>query len=392
MNGGLLDLVLVVATVLFAYSGWRQGFVVGALSFIGFLGGGLLGAQSAPAIADLVEGLPTALVAIVVVFAFATLGQLLLSRVGIHLRHRVTNKSARIADSAAGAGVSAVSLLLVAWLVGTAVASSPFTGLAAAVRHSEVLQQVDHAVPDSARRWFTDFRQLVSDQGFPEVFDDLAPTKVRPVDPPDPRVLQSQAVAVSRRATLKVTGVAESCSRRVEGTGFVYAPERVMTNAHVVAGVRRPRVHVGDRRLEGRVVVFDSGRDLAVIYVPGLDIEPLAFAGRASSGDQAIVAGYPEDGPYDPQPARVRGTQVARGPDIYHERTVNREVYVLRALVRPGNSGGPLLAPDGRVYGVVFAAAADRNDTGYALTAKEAAGDARAGATATRRVSTRHCD
>ena len=392
MNGGLLDLVLVVATVLFAYSGWRQGFVVGALSFIGFLGGGLLGAQSAPAIADMVEGLPSALVAIVVVFAFATLGQVLLSRVGIHLRHRVTNKSARLVDSAAGAGVSAVSLLLVAWLVGTAVASSPFTGLAAAVRHSEVLQGVDQAVPDAARRWFTDFRQLVSDRGFPEVFDDLAPTKVQQVDPPDPAVLRSRAVQVSAEATLKVTGVAESCSRRVEGTGFVYAPERVMTNAHVVAGVRNPRVQVGDRRLEGRVVLFDSSRDIAVIFVPGLEVAPLAFAGEAKSGDPAVVAGYPEDGPYDVQPARVRGTQVARGPDIYQERTVNREVYVLRARVRPGNSGGPLLAPDGRVYGVVFAAAADRNDTGYALTAKEVRSAAAAGAASTRRVSTRQCD
>jgi S1-C subfamily serine protease len=197
----------------------------------------------------------------------------------------------------------------------------------------------------------------------------------------------------ARQQVLKITGEAPSCGRRIEGTGFVYAADRVMTNAHVVAGVRRPKVDVGQgRSLDARVVLFDSDRDIAVLAVPGLNRAPLKFGPRAKSGSDAIVVGYPQDGPFTPVAARVAAVQKARGPDIYQSRTVTREIYALRARVLPGNSGGPLLATDGSVYGVVFAAAADDPKTGYALTAHEVASDAERGATATEQVSTRGCD
>ena len=190
----------------------------------------------------------------------------------------------------------------------------------------------------------------------------------------------------------KVTGVAQACSRRIEGSGFVYAPERVMTNAHVVAGVKNPLVEVDGRTVSARVVVYDPQRDLAVLYVRGLRAAPLAFAGPAPAGSDAVVVGYPQDGPFRADAARVRETQRARGPDIYGASTVVREVYALRALVQPGNSGGPLLDPQGRVLGVVFAAAADDDDTGYALTAAEVSSDAERGRTATTAVGTQGCD
>jgi S1-C subfamily serine protease len=148
----------------------------------------------------------------------------------------------------------------------------------------------------------------------------------------------------------------------------------------------------GGRSLDAQVVLFDSNRDVAVLAVPGLNRTPLAFGRRAKSGADAIVVGYPQDGPFTPVPARVAAVQKARGPDIYQSRTVTREIYALRARVLPGNSGGPLLAPDGSVYGVVFAAAADDPKTGYALTADEVASDASRGATATQPVSTHGCD
>jgi S1-C subfamily serine protease len=232
----------------------------------------------------------------------------------------------------------------------------------------------------------------VDDRGFPEVFGDLVPTQVRPVDPPDPKLARSAVVTAVRDRIYKITGVAKSCSRRIEGTGFLYAPERVMTNAHVVAGVRTPKVHVGDREVEGRVVLYDPDLDIAVIAVPGLTGRPRAFSGRARPGDSAIVIGYPQDGPYRADAARVRNVQDAKGPNIYNNRTVVREIYALRARVRPGNSGGPLVSPKGAVYGVVFAAAADDPQTGYALTAAEVADDAARGRTATQAVSTQRCD
>lgn len=394
MPGDLLDVVLLLSALLFAVSGYRQGFVVGALSFVGFLGGGVLGARAAPELArsSLLADLPAPVVGLGLVLVAATLGQLLATLVGAAVRNRLTWQPARTLDAFGGAVVSVVSLLLVAWLVGSAVASSPFPTLAAAVRNSTVLQVVDETVPTPVERFFASFRRLVDDRGFPEVFGGLAPTQVAEVDPPDPALAQSAVVQAVRPSVLKVTGVAESCRRRIEGTGFVYASERVMTNAHVVAGVTEPQVEVGDESLPAVVVLFDPGRDVAVLAVPGLDRAPLPFVGEAEPGAGAIVVGYPQNGGFRADAARVRGTQNARGPDIYQRETVVRQIYALRGQVRPGNSGGPLLDEAGGVLGVIFAAAADDPQTGYALTADEVASSAQAGAAATQPVDTQTCD
>jgi S1-C subfamily serine protease len=224
------------------------------------------------------------------------------------------------------------------------------------------------------------------------VFKDIKGGRARSVPAPDSAILRSEAVTASRQSILRVTGVAEECSRRSEGTGFVFADDYVMTNAHVVAGINDARVQ-GERGAAkaARVVLFDPKVDVAVLHVPGLDVPPLEFAGSASSGDSAVVAGYPEDGPFSAIPARVRDEIIAVGRDIYERGNVRREVYAIRADVRPGNSGGPLLAPDGDVYGVVFAAAADDPETGYALTAAEVQGPATTGRTRTARVDTGDC-
>jgi len=140
------------------------------------------------------------------------------------------------------------------------------------------------------------------------------------------------------------------------------------------------------------VVLYDPKRDIAILYVPGLAAAPLHFAGQASSGDKAVVAGYPLNSRFTKVAARIGGSETATSPDIYQNSTVTREIYSVRAVVEPGNSGGPLLSPGGRVYGVVFAAAVSAKDTGYALTAAEVAPDTRAGRAATAPVSTQSCD
>jgi S1-C subfamily serine protease len=165
-----------------------------------------------------------------------------------------------------------------------------------------------------------------------------------------------------------------------------------MTNAHVVAGVTRPRVEVGGEQRDATVVLYDPQTDIAVLAVPGVGRPPLRFStARADTGDDAIIVGYPEDGPFFVGPARVRDRLDVRGPDIYNEHTVTREAYTLYGDVRSGNSGGPLLAPDGRVYGVIFAAAVDKANTGFALSAQEVAPDAARGSSATAQVGTGHC-
>ena len=393
MDGNTLDLILILALGVFAYSGYRQGFVIGVLSFGGFLGGGVLGTFVAPPIAERVaSGGGRSVLGIATVLVLASIGQLIGTTLGAALRRRVTWHPARLVDSAGGAFVSVVGVLLVAWLLGTAAKDSAYTGIAKQVRNSQILQTVDGVLPP-APSVFASFRRLLDERGFPQVFTSLNPQSSAPVAPPDPAVLNSAAVRSTRTRVLKVLGVARSCSRRLEGTGFVYAADRVMTNAHVVAGVRDPEVVLRDgSRKRGRIVLFDPARDVAVIYVPGLGLPPLQFRSEARSGADAVVVGYPEDGPFNAVAARVREEITAVGRDIYDRSTVRREVYALRAVVRPGNSGGPLLAPDGRVYGVIFAADAEDKETGYALTADEVASSARVGARRTEAVSTQGCD
>ncbi len=394
MTGNALDVVLVAAGVLFAVSGYRQGFVVGVLSFVGFLGGGVLGARVAPRVAELdaFVGFSRSVVGLAVVFLAATVGQMLATVVGGALRRRLTWRSARRLDAAGGAVVSVLSLLLVAWLVGRALASSPYPELASQVRRSAVMATVDGLVPESGRRFLADFRNLVDERGFPEVFSDLQAADEAGVRPPDAALRRDPAVVEVQPSVLKVTGVAEACRKRIEGSGFVYAPERVMTNAHVVAGVREPQVEVDGRSLDAEVVLFDPARDVAVLAVDGLLAAPLTPAAEEAERDQgAIVVGYPQDGPFRADAARIIRSQDARGKDIYQQADVVRKIYSVRGLVRQGNSGGPLIDTHGNVLGVVFAAAADDQTIGYVLTWDEVAEAAERARTSTREVSTRDC-
>lgn len=392
----VLDIVLLVFVVVFAVSGYRQGFIIGLLSFVGFLGGGVLGTFIAPGIAaKVVNGSSQqALLAIVIVFLIASLGQFLASSLGAAVRSRVTWGAAAHLDAVGGAIVSMCSVLLIAWLIGTAVANAPFPAVARQVQGSAVLTQMDRIMPDTARTWFSAFQKFVAQGPFPQVFGGLGGERFVQVAPPDKKVLKTAGLRRARGSVVKILGEAPGCDRTIEGTGFVYAPNRVMTNAHVVAGVRGgPEVYTLDGGASrARVVLYNPQRDIAVLDVPGLSQRPLKFDGGASTGDNAVVAGYPRNKGFKAVPARVRGSQEARGPNIYGDRQVVREIYSLRAKVEPGNSGGPLLAPSGKVYGVVFAAATDDPDTGYALTADEVAPDARAGRNAVRTVSTGRCD
>jgi S1-C subfamily serine protease len=389
----LLDVFLLAAVVVVGIGGYRQGLVVDVLSLGGLILGGVIGLLVAPGIARaVVDGNAQALVALGLGLVLAILGQLVGTTVGTSLRQRITWRPARLVDSAVGALVASMGVLLLAWVFALPISRSSYTGLSEQVRESAVMRTVNRALPPPPPV-FDSFLRLFRRHGFPEVFSDLGPTRTVNVPPADPAVVNSPAARLARGRVLKVTGVARSCSRRLEGTAFVYAPDHLMTNAHVVAGVRTPQVEVARNDLrDARVVLYDPGRDIAVLYVRNLGISPLAFTEKAKSGDNALVVGYPNDGPFDVQPARIRERITAVGRDIYDRRDVRRDVYALRTKVRPGNSGGPLLATDGRVYGVIFAAAADDPSTGYALTAKEVAGVAEQGRGRTDAVSTQSCD
>jgi S1-C subfamily serine protease len=374
MLGSLVDLVLIALIIMFAVNGYRQGFLVGALSFCGFFCGALLGLQLAPLVVQFLDGaFARVLVSLAMVFGLALLGQAIAAWAGGRLRGAISNERGRRVDDVGGVLVSVLALLIVAWMVAVPLASSPLPALSRSVRNSAILHGVDSVVPDAARVLYNRLQETIAGGDFPKVFGDLTPTQPREVPAPDPALLALPVVEQVRPSVVKIRGEAPSCHRRIEGTGFVYAPEHVMTNAHVVAGTEGAvSVETLGESRSGRVVHYDSDRDLAVIYVPGLAAPALPFAPElAESGTDAIVLGYPLDGPYTPVSARVRDVNRVKGPNIYESHDVVRQVYILRTTVKSGNSGGPLIDRDGQVLGVIFAAALDDEETGFALAPAE---------------------
>jgi S1-C subfamily serine protease len=396
VSGDLLDLALIVVAAAFAVSGYRQGFIVGSLSFIGFVGGAVLGAQFGPAISRALVGGQTQqdVVAVILLVSGAILGQFVASSIGSAMRQNMTGRSSTTIDAIGGSAVSVLSMLLIAWAIGSVLTASPFPVVDQQVNNSAVLRTMDKIMPSQAKTMFSEFRQLLASGPFPQVFSGIGATHFLPVPAPDQAVLNSPELTAATSRIVKVMGTAPSCDRSIEGSGFVYAPDHVLTNAHVVAGVTQNQdVFTADgTEYAAKVVFYDPQVDIAVLYVPGLNVTPLHFAGPAANGANAIVAGYPLNHPFTAVAARIGETEPAVGPDIYQTGTVNRQIYEIRAVVQPGNSGGPLLSPQGTVYGVVFAAAVDQSDTGFALTASEVASDANAGAGQTIPVSTQGCD
>jgi S1-C subfamily serine protease len=395
--GDLLDLILLVLIAAFAVAGYRQGFIIGILSLAGFIGGAAAGAIIAPGISRALAHSTSrqAIIAIVVVFMTAVLGMLLASGIGVAVRSRVTGRPATFLDSVGGAAVNVISVLVVTWLLGSIVVGARFPSVANEVNDSVVLRTVDGLMPPSAAdlTLFPPLRGLISNNGlYSPVFSALGAEGSLNIPAANPSVLNSPAVAYIKRSVVKIEGVAPSCSLKIEGSGFVISPGHVLTNAHVVAGVTQgPEVFGSHATFAARVVLYDPQTDIAILDVPGLTAPALHFAGPADNLANALVAGFPLDRQLTLTPARVGEDIEAYGPDIYQSAIVHRQIYQLKATVKPGNSGGPLMAPDGKVYGVVFAASTSKKDIGYALTSAQVARDVGLGEHDTAAVSTQQC-
>jgi S1-C subfamily serine protease len=391
----IVDFVLIGAIIIFAWAGWRQGFIAGALSFAGFLGGGLISALWLPGFIEArVDSTFLRVVLVVLgVLVSAIAGQFLTSMLGRRLRGILTWKPIRVVDNVAGMGLNIIALAVVVWILASAIAYLPESNVSQQVRQSRVLVTLDLAVPDVARNTFGGLRDLVGDTAMPRVFSGFAEVIGPDVDDPDDQTLDLPVVEEVRPSVLRISG--EACESQINGSGFVYAPEYVLTNAHVVAGIDRPFVQnrLADPPLRARVVVFDPELDIAVLYVPGLQAPPLRFAQEVGqSGSDALALGFPGGGGFRATPARIRTIVDARGDDIYGNAGVVREVYAFRGDVRPGNSGGPLVNIDGEVLGLVFAAGQTEAQTGFALTNTELANAARSGVEKRRGITTGSCE
>nr|WP_206442589.1 MarP family serine protease [Streptomyces boncukensis] len=390
----MLDLLVLLAVLAFAVSGFQRGLVAGLVSFAGFISGAALGVWILPFVLDQVDRGTTAatVVALLTVLLPAIGGHALAARLAWQLRSSLSWKPVRWADGVGGAAVNVVAVLVVGWMAGSALASSPSPELNQAIRGSSILGTVHDRMPEQAATWFNRATSALTTAGFPQVYNPFESEPGSSVPEPSGDTVTEAASRAAQRSTVKVEGVAhvDGGQQGQEGSGFVYTREHVLTNAHVVAGVDDPTVRVGGtgRAYEAKVVLFDPGTDVAVLDVPGLTAPALRFAGDATRGDTGVVAGYPENGGLDLRAAAVAQRTTARGQNIYGSSLTTRDIYAIRSQVRPGNSGGPLLTTDGQVYGMVFARSTTDTRTGYVLTADQIRGLARSGAQSTAPVDT----
>ena len=386
-----LDWFLVVVVLAYAVSGYWQGFISGAFATAGLLLGGLLGVLIAPRLlGDAAPALWVSLAALFVVLVCASFGQALLQFAGSRIRDTITWQPVRALDAVGGAALSAVAVLVVSWALGVAVSGAKLPWVSDQVRESAVLKRVDDMMPARAVSALDSFNDVVGSSFFPRYLEPFAPERIIEVGPPPGKIARDPDVRRAAASVVKIRGE-NSCNRGVEGTGFLYSPDRIMTNAHVVAGVDDPNVVVGDTEVPATVVHYDEDLDVAVLAVQDVGRPFLRFDFDGQERDPGAVLGYPQDGPYDVQSARIRSEQRLRSPDIYGQGTVIREVFSIRSLVRPGNSGGPLVSDDGRVLGVIFAASVTDDETGYALTSEQVREAAARGKLSNQTVDTGRC-
>ncbi len=387
----LLDWLLVVLVLAYALSGYWQGFITGAFATGGLLLGGLFGVWLAPvALGDANPSLMVSLGALFIVILAASLGQAVLQFAGARIRAKITWQPARALDAVGGALLSALAVLLVSWALGVAISGSRIGGITPLVRNSTVLSHVDEVMPAAADGALQAFNDVVGTSFFPRYLEPFAPERIIEVGPGPKRLLDDPDVERAGASVLKIRGTNE-CGRGVEGSGFLYAGNRLMTNAHVVAGIDDPEVVVDDEAVPADVVYYNPDIDVAVLSFDSRELPALRFDRGGEASDGVAVLGYPQDGPYHVEPARIRSEQRLRSPNIYGEGAVIREVFSLRGRILPGNSGGPIVSSAGDVVGVVFAASVTDHDTGYALTADQVSAAAAAGLTSSSQVSTGGC-
>ncbi len=375
----VVDIVLVLIALAAVVGGWRRGALVTAASLAGIIAGALLATVLAPPIVEWLASLgwadpvQRAVAAGAVLLVCMSLAIAVLSLLAGLLRRVIgVVRIGRGIDSLGGAVLGLLTWGVVVWLLAGFLATTGIAPLTQLAASSRVVSTLDSIAPIPAQTVLGTLDTALDDSGFPEVFAFGGET-IQGAPEPDPSI--PDAVNAAAGGVVRILSSAPSCGSDAEGSGWVLATDRVVTNAHVVAGSDQLFVQqagTGDL-LDATLVVLDPARDLAILSVPDLGIAPLPLGSELAAGDSAVVAGYPENGPYTTDSARVREVVDALGRDIYEQDSVTREIYSLRGIVRPGNSGGPLFDVNGQVVGVVFARSTIDAETGYALTLDEIA-------------------
>lgn len=372
MTGSVvLDLLLIVLLIAYAVSGFRRGFILSLGSFVGVVAGAVAGFFSIPLVTGWVTASQFRLpVILVVVVGLVALGQAAGSTLGRLIRRRLDKTPLRAVDRVFGAVITLVAAAVVVSMLAFGFGSLGVPVVSQAIGSSTVVSTIDRITPDPVKALEAQARSLFALDGLPHLFEAIGTVGPLPVPP----VGQTAAQQASARSVVKITGNAFQCGQNQSGSGFVSSSGRVVTNAHVVAGVTQPVVLTpAGATYTGRVVYFNAVQDLAVIAVNGLSTAPLPLGADLPTGAKAVFDGYPLGGPFRSSPAAVQNVATINSPDIYGANPSPREVYYLAADVQEGNSGGPVLDAAGSVSGVIFARSATTSHLGFAMTTKELA-------------------
>jgi S1-C subfamily serine protease len=383
-----LDWIIVAFAAILAAFGFRRGFIVGVLSFGGFALGAFLGTRLGPLLLPQGSASPYAP-------AFGLIGALLAGAIlasgmeglGFMVRRALIVPGIGLLDGLLGAVLGAALALGVVWIVAAVVALTPSQDqLRADIQRSAILRELNVLLPPSGPI----LNALARLDPLPSI---AGPSP--DVSAPPPRIARAPGVKAASRSVVRVLGTA--CGLAIEGSGWVAGPHTIVTNAHVVAGERDTTVQVEGRApsLPARAIAFDPTDDIAVLGVPDLVLPALRLVASPPSGRAGAILGYPSNGPFDVQSARIGRTQTVLTNDAYGRGPVRRLLTPLRGLVRPGNSGGPLVDGDGRVLTTVFAGTVGGGPPGgYGVanpTVAQVLAEAQAHASGGRQVSTGGC-
>lgn len=372
-----IDLIILVIVGLALWSGFSRGALLQVFSWGGFIAGLILGSLVAPLVVEAIQpedATTKAFLGLGVFLGLAFLFEALVAALGLTLRRKITNLGARRADQIAGAVIGVFFALIGAWFLGSTLKRGPTQALAKAVKDSVILGALDDVLPRPPAI-LAEVGRFLDRSGFPDVFAQLNPSLAPGVAPAPASLARDEEILAAAAGTYLIEST--GCGGRVDGSGFPLDNRNVVTAAHVVAGTSRTRIipprGTGDP-ISGFVVYIDTDRDVAVIRLNAAPERVLQMTTRdASRGSTGAAIGYPGGGPRTISPARVRAKTRAVGRDIYNRKLVSRDVYVLAASVRQGNSGGPFVDDDGVVRGMIFAASADNPSESYALSSDEIA-------------------
>jgi S1-C subfamily serine protease len=387
----IVDVLLVLLLLGYLFSGYRSG-LIGSLSGIaGLIVGGIAAYFLVPLVGAWVPAAEWRTAATLATAAVLLLGGLSIGgTLGRVLRPRAARNRLLVVDRVFGAGVAVVVAASVVSMLAFSIGSLGVPILSPAIASSTVVRSIDSLTPDPVKAFLAQLRAVVVTEGIPrviEAFNGPVPTVPAAVTGGG-----SAEVLAAQDSVLKIVGTAYACGQNQSGSGFVIAPGRVLTNAHVVAGVSEPVVESPDGTARaGTVVYFDPAADLAVIAVSGLDAGALGLGADLQPGSRAVSDGYPYGGPFETAPAEVIAVAPAVVGNIYGDNPTSRSIYTLAADIQHGESGGPLLNQDGKVVGVVFAKSTVTTNIGYALAIESVTPVAAEASSLTEAVDPGHC-